>query len=283
MTAGSPRVGRTGDPDRDLIEVLGLDASSRTARIRRSVGYDLAWNALGLTGRDMTVWDQRRRRLGDELLASLGEVGRDPRALYLSYVGGTFSFGGPMVATAPLSETDPLGFDYVAWLRAATPDDLRRQTAPPSGSDTLLFLMLRHALLTMLDRASRRFLELHDVLVAADGREAELVGIVLDADTSRAELPLSTAWERMDLRFSDVTGGLTVGEFLTTTTPDAGGSPPVRDVLADLATLPRRTRPTGGRAHRGTGPAVHRDARPLLAPPRRLGRLPRPTPARLVT
>src|SRR4029450_9693586 len=35
-TSSAPRVGRTADPDADLVAVLGMDASARTARIRRS-------------------------------------------------------------------------------------------------------------------------------------------------------------------------------------------------------------------------------------------------------
>ena len=42
--ASVPRIGRTGDPDTDLLEVLGMDASTRETRIRQVLGPELQVN-----------------------------------------------------------------------------------------------------------------------------------------------------------------------------------------------------------------------------------------------
>jgi hypothetical protein len=250
LVAGAPHVGRTTDPDRDLIELLGMDASASTARVRRTLGYDAAWNMFGFTGTDMARWETAQRQVGQTVLTAIGEAGRDPRAAYLSFAGRSDDFGGPMVAPAPLSETDPLPFDYIAWLATATPAQLRAQTAPPSDQPVtaLLYLMLRHALLTEYDRTARRVLDLHGLLFAHEARETELIGI-LAAPPSGPPRPVvrgqpvplpvppppqtRTAWDRFDMQVTGVTGNLTLGQFLA----DNGGPGTPSDIKAALREL----------------------------------------------
>ena len=60
-----------------------------------------------------------------------------------------------MVAADPLSETEALAFDYIAWLAASGPRPLRSQRAPPTPVNALLYLMLRQGLLAEYDVAAR--------------------------------------------------------------------------------------------------------------------------------
>ncbi len=225
LTGGVPHVDRTADPDLDLVELLGMDASAATARIRRSVGYDAAWNIFGFTGTDMTRWVADQQRIGQAALSAVGAAGRDPRAAYLSYGATSVDFNGPMVALAPLSETDPLPFDYIAWLATASTETLRAQTAPPSAEPVtaLLYLMLRHALLTEYDRCARRLLQINGLLLAHEASEPEMVAILAPPETPApplvsaqqpsAESParsvqppaqsapvMRTAWDRLGLQ-----------------------------------------------------------------------------------
>jgi hypothetical protein len=214
-TGAVARVGGSADPDADLVAVLGMDASARTVRIRRSFGYDTTWNVFGYNGRDEAGLRQRQRQVGDQILDQLGHAGRDPRALHLSYLNRAYNFGGPMVATAPLSEFDALPFDYVGWLIGAAPATLRRQEAPPVTVDALLYLMLRQALLAEYDAAARRLLDRGDLLLPHELREAELVGILPRQVVGRAAVPaVRTAWERFDMRVASISGDATIGEFL---------------------------------------------------------------------
>ena len=215
QTGSAARVGRSADPDADLVAVLGMDASARTARIRRAFGHDTTWNIQGYAGQSRRPMQDARRRVGDEILDVLDEPDRDPRALHLSYLGRAHNFGGPMVAPAPLSETDPLAFDYVAWLVAAAPAALRQQEAPPVPVNALLYLMLRQGLLAEYDASARRLLYVDGLLLPHESREAELVGILPERVLGRVDMPaVRTVWERQDVRIPGTTGEKTLGEFL---------------------------------------------------------------------
>src|SRR4029453_14534884 len=162
-----------------------------------------------------------------------------PRVLYLSYASQAHDFAGPMVADPPLSETDPLAFDYVAWLRTQSPRALRDQRAPPTEQPlaALLYLMLRHALLAEYDRSAVRVLGARKLLINHEAGEPELIGILPERTGIRPVAPVRTAWERLDLRVPDVTGERTLGEFLADTRPPRGlVAPDVQLVLRDLGT-----------------------------------------------
>jgi hypothetical protein len=137
----------------------------------------------------------------------------------------------------PLSERDPLPFDYIAWLATAAPATLRDQGAPPGGTTALLYLMLRHALLTEYDRCSRRVLDVGGVLHVTEAREAELVGILPPPAPGQPAPVTRTAWERFDLNVTGVTGALTVGQFLADPPGGPGTPADVRAALAELADL----------------------------------------------
>ena len=129
------RVGRTADPDADLVELLGMDASTQTAKIRQALGFDTSWNVFSFSRIDPTPWDHSQARIARTLAAALGEPPETfvPRALFLSFAARKPDFAGPMVADV-LSETDPLPFDYVAWLRTAFVNSMKDQHAPPTDA-----------------------------------------------------------------------------------------------------------------------------------------------------
>jgi hypothetical protein len=234
-TGAAARVGASTDPDADLVAVLGMDASARTGRIRRSFGYDTTWNLFGYTGRDLSGLQQAQQRVGQQILTTLGQPGRDPRALHLSYLVAAHDFGGPMVAPAPLSESQPLAFDYLTWLAQATPATLRSQQAPPGPADSLLYLMLRHGLLAEYDVAAQRLLAVANLLLPHESRESELVGILPQRVLGRSRLPtVRTAWERFNLS-TPATGARTIGEYLAD--PTSVGSARLADYRSALKAL----------------------------------------------
>jgi hypothetical protein len=214
-----PHLGRSGDPDRDLIEVLGMDASTQTVKVRKALGFDTAWNVFSFAGIDLDGWDQTQQRVAVAVLDALGRRPEDfdPRALYLSYARDAHDFAGPLVADE-LSDRDPLPFDYVAWLRTASIAKLRDQAAPPAERPVtaLLYLMLRHALLAEYDRTARWLLDGTGRLFAHEHREPELLEILPDPDVPGPRPPrMRTAWERFELNLPDLTGDGTLGALLT--------------------------------------------------------------------
>lgn len=221
FTDNPPRINRTDDPDADLLSALGMEASTREVRIRSVLGYDAQWNLLEFSGIDLANWVETQRNIARQLLDAIGHPEWDPRVLYMSYadVANPFRFG--LVTGAeltvdqplePLSETQPLAFDYINWVRTATVDELRNPVFPAGVTPprALLYLMLRHAALTVYARAAKQILVARNLMPREELREAELVGIV----PQTRDRPI--IWQRFDQRVAGLTGRATLGEFLST-------------------------------------------------------------------
>jgi hypothetical protein len=238
LTRDAPHVGRSGDGDRDLVEVLGMDASTQTARVRRAIGYDAMWNVMTASGLDLTAWQRAQKDMARAVLAAIGERDWDPRVLYLSYRSAARDFTGPLVA-GTVSEDEGLPFDYVAWLRDAEVTALQDQNATPTDEPVtaLLYLMLRQALLTESDRAGRLVLGSQGLLLPFEWREPELLGILpgVGPDPSQAA-PDRTAWDRFGMPVPGVPGAPAIGDVLSGgDVPSPSGIPGLRAAVAIMA------------------------------------------------
>jgi hypothetical protein len=237
-------------PDADLIQALELNASAQQLRVCHALGPQMVdavkgFGDAGALSGAMSKALGVLARLPDVMAwAKLGVPVANALATTLNVAEAGALLGIPFVSTSPLSEIAPTTTtpsdtsSYLGWLlqTAAQPnaiDTLKSTTSPPGGSQTLLFMLLRHALLNEFERAAS------DVLIAAkaitpdDRRETELVG------WGPTQL---TAWNRM-------THPLVTGHALTpltTTTVTVAPvphsvtvGPPkrVQDYLNQLATL----------------------------------------------
>jgi hypothetical protein len=180
-----PRIGRSpNDPDRDLIEALGLDASTRAVRVRPAFGHDFYWNLFGYfrMGAAWPSWAETSWRLGRAALDRIGHADWNPRILRMVFDAKGHLYTGPLVTHEPLSETPMPAANYIAAIAAATVDALRLQ--PPAGNPPqaphppLLQLLLRHSTLLAYARAAL------DIVGATpeERREHELVQIVPGTD-----------------------------------------------------------------------------------------------------
>ena len=202
--AGSaPRIAPgSADPDGDLLKVLALDASSHQLRTRFVLGLEFTTNAAGLLGPAAAQEQQARlatRTAAATTLLTAVALGGQTR---LGGLDGARVFelvGLPFVTTAPLSEdfgldgADGAGLNYIRWLhdnatanRAAITTD-----ALPGTSRPLLYRLLRHSLLTEMDRLAFAQLLTAGTVSPQDQPERELVGLV------PASAPL-TAYERIE-------------------------------------------------------------------------------------
>jgi len=178
-----PRAGRTpNDPDKDLIEMLGLDASAREVRIRAAFGVDFHRNLFGLFGwpdPQWWHWTQVSWWKARAFLEKIGFPTWDTRILGVAFDERASCFIGPLVCAEPLSEELPLQHNYIDWLVAASVDDLRNTMVPPGtqAPAPLLYLLLRHAALVSYGGAA---LDLHqeDSPDPIDRVERELLDIV---------------------------------------------------------------------------------------------------------
>jgi len=240
----APRVNRSDDADRDFLETLGMEASAREAWVRRVLGIDATWNFARFSGIDPARMEPTRKLVAGAILAGLGHADWDPRVLYANFSDPPYRFSKGLVVNDPedpLSESAPLDFNYINWLRTRSTITQVRDAAFPAGLEqppqSLLYLMLRHATLQQFTRCALDFLLGRRLVTAAVYRERELIGIVPET----REAP--TLWQHMQVAVPGVTGGRPIDAL-----PGLGGLdpslPPVRDLdryraaLAVLENLP---------------------------------------------
>jgi len=159
-SSGSPRMQPGGDPDQDLMSVLGMDASSLAFRGRAVLGGTFLWNfmhLLAVPAALQTEWWQHLSQPARDFLNSLGLASANPRLFGLGFAERRFLVRTPTVQNAPLSETDPLAQDasqlgdrkgnYIDWLQTAKIADVQAENYPGPKPNSLLYKILRQSLL----------------------------------------------------------------------------------------------------------------------------------------
>jgi hypothetical protein len=188
----APRVASdSADPDRDLLEVLAVDASCRAVRMRILLGHEVSANTAGWLGQVAALEEGLRQaaRVAQALSVLTGVgLGGDARIAGLDG-GQTFELiGAPLVTGAALSEDVGLegangtGVNYIQWLHdnARSNLDAIKSDALPGRARPMLYRVLRHALLVEMDRLAFDHLVTTNVVEASDRVEREMVRLVPD-------------------------------------------------------------------------------------------------------
>jgi hypothetical protein len=202
-----PRVGRSSDPNGDVVDVLRGDAVAASVSMRRLIGPHYLRHLRLFLGEDLDAlgfWTRLQALTG--VLARQVGIGAVP-AGQLVYQGGTRPITAPAVGNA----------GYLADLLAVTDPDALAGPVPDEPVP-LLQALLRHALLRTYAEAGARLLGRPEL-----ARDAELVDLVPGQP--------STTWSWQ--RAQQVPGSTqTVAQALTDT-----GLGPVADFRAALGTL----------------------------------------------
>lgn len=215
--ATAPHMADGGDPDAELVGLLGMDASSRGCRGRPVLGDDFLWNYALFQGFEVGVinpWWSSHLARGRQLLDQLGYTALDPRVLHLGLQEGSFPVPLPTVEARPLSESAPLTADadlggggagsvgsqgnYIQWLRQAPIADIQAETYPGPQPTSILYKILRQSVILdyaglataaeigagRLAPAQVREQEIVGVAPPVQVREAEIVGVTPPAQVS---------------------------------------------------------------------------------------------------
>jgi len=255
--ARTPRITTGGDPDQELVSVLGQDASGRSYRVRDVTGSRFIFNYMRFLrfGNPME-WLGDNEQAGRQELAEAGHPDWDPRVIHLALTRRDFPFPGPMVA-GMVSETDTLppapgsSWNYIAWLRNATIDDIRAERYPGgTPPDALLYKVLRQAVLTEYANQAYGALINANLVDAAATKDSELVGFapgVAPASSTGVAMRARrngeqlSPWDALNESVPGVTlPGQTIGEYLRTPAGN-GAFPRIGELFAaldDLALLP---------------------------------------------
>lgn len=159
-SGGAPQMQRGGDPDQNLMSVLGMDASSMSFQGRPVMGSLFLWNLLGFLGAppaSQTTWWQNFLSPGRALLNNYGYTQWNPRILTVGFGQNSFPIGFSTVQDGPLSETETLNADatlsggvkgnYINWLQTASVADIQTENYPGTKPTSLLYKILRQSLL----------------------------------------------------------------------------------------------------------------------------------------
>ncbi len=211
-STSAPHMEKTGDPDKELVRVLGMDASSMSFRGRQVLGDEFMWNYINLRGVEFPVMNQwwlDHLVRGRQLLDSYQYNQWDPRVIHLGMPEGSFPISFPTVQTGQLSETDPLKADadlgggkqgnYIQWLRQASIGDLQSENYPGPKPTSLLYKILRQsAILDYVKLATDAEIGAGR-LQLSQVRESEIIGVQPPVPASAAgpggSLPGISVWE----------------------------------------------------------------------------------------
>jgi hypothetical protein len=242
--AAAPHIGATSDPDQDLAQVLGMDASSVDFRARQVIGDDAMWNLLEfLQFPSLNEWWPAHLAPGRQLLDQLSLTSWDPRVIHTSLGGQSYPVPYPTVQDGALSETVPLAADaqaggqamnYIQWLCTAAVSDIQQENYPGPLPSSLLYRILRQSVLRCYTGLAGTAQVAEGALAPAALRETELVNI-------SQSVPTVTPW---DVVYRPVAPGSsqTWAQYLHDLQPSAG-SPfaplaELRASMTNLAALP---------------------------------------------
>lgn len=242
----APKMGRTADPDRDLVEILGQQAVSSSYAVRPAMGSAFIANlrALFETPAESPWWTnhQQNARAALESLGLEFEAG----ILHLGYFTQASEEIPTLVqegAPAPGQLLEP---NYIEWLRESGHRRILREEFAEEAPATLLYRLLRQSALQETARESIVHLSARQPELASMRLENELVDLVpaSPAETIAGIQPglTPTLVRVLDVPVAGVTDGFGIGEYLSARR-DSDEPPLARfrefwDALDHLKTLP---------------------------------------------
>ncbi len=195
---GVPHLG-AGDPDQDLLHVLGMDASSVSFDGRDVLGEFFVTNWQIFAGMPDVIrlaWWQLHVVLARVAIDTYGSAAWNPFVATASFDLAQFAIRFPTVSDQQLSETQALPTDavvggskmnYIDWIRTASVDDLQNERYPGGTAPTsLLYKLLRQSTLQEYAAIAKRAEFNAGRLTAVDLLEPELVDIDATRPTVRA-------------------------------------------------------------------------------------------------
>ena len=180
-----PRLGRTGDPEADLNEVLGQGPVMQRLRIREGLGRHYLENLYRHGAVAAPIGERaldQQRLVAGALLSTLSERRLEARVAEIALRMRSNLFRAPLVAATPSG--DPLEEDYLGATRAALtgPSPASGVRALPQDGP-LLRRLARHGALLSLGDGSGRVLQDVRGLPSRVLMEAELVDVERRQDT----------------------------------------------------------------------------------------------------
>ena len=153
--------GKSGDTQQNLLDILGLHASSADFHHRFAISLEQLSNMLKLKQLSASAVDLEQWFIAiwSGQLDEFGIIDKNPEIIDKVFYNNQTLLDGPLVDDVPLSETEILkainqdGENYLQWLATSDIDTIRRHDFGREDGEkipaprALLYLMLRHAVM----------------------------------------------------------------------------------------------------------------------------------------
>jgi hypothetical protein len=225
-----PRMGKTSDPDQDLISVLRMNAVGVNYAVRNMVGpmHVYSFFRFCQTGELNAEWWRQQAAAARVNVGLPGLPPNTPQATSLFSVNLTSIDDKPLLAGTATQ-------DYLASLAGADVTTLRSNTILQAGKRPVLYDLARHGLLLSIAGAAYRMQARAGLITPPERVEPELI----DIDPEKETL---TTWRQLERKIANVTGDQPLRAYLDDpaheSNPDAADLAAVRASLRRLASAP---------------------------------------------
>lgn len=225
-----PKIGLTTDPDRDLLDVLSMDASAQEVRIRAAVGGEFVNQLPAQKGYSIKAWTDQKETIAQALSQSMESLGlphlpHQNRILEMTFSSKSRIYKHP-ICSQSLSEEMALTPNYIQDLvDLSTDSDI--SAARNATSKELLYLMLRQSLLLTFDAEAFAILSKKGEISDPFRSEPEIIDFLGG--------PPRTAWQRLDYKIPEITGEDNLWRYLQR---EDGEVSAYRSALRSLQPLP---------------------------------------------
>ncbi|GAB3325636.1 hypothetical protein GCM10027299_24010 [Larkinella ripae] len=225
--------GKPGDPNANLLNIIGLQASSTVFHSRKAVTDLYAWNYLNFQKTNFLsqlIWNAIQSAKSQQLSRLTFDVSQDFLLEKLIFLSRTDELNGPVIDAdprTPFSETAPIQpydgtSNYIDWLLKSDLQTIKNQTfrdrdnnavSPPKA---LLYPLLRRAYLEEFGQSVTKWL-VAQRFIDDFPRERQLQNIGTPADLNKDDyLDLNAAKLRLG------TKNISVGDYIQSLIPKPG-------------------------------------------------------------
>lgn len=178
-SANVSRVGKTENPDQDLIGVLRLQPTSGNYSIRAAKGrhyFQNLWQ-LQFVDLDGTGWWTRLGLLVNTSLSALGFPGLSTRLNNTVYGEVEAFVKAVLVQPGPVLEGTLLTPNFIEFFLDSPVATIRSEAFPQPKPNSLLYALLRHSALLEYAKAAQSILLSRSMMTVAQRRETEIIEV----------------------------------------------------------------------------------------------------------
>jgi hypothetical protein len=173
------RVGKSEDPEQDVIGVLRLQPTSGSYSIRAAMGRHYFQNLWQFQFVDLegAGWWTRLGQLVTASLNTLGFQGLSARLHNIVYAEIEATLKSVLVQPGVILEDTRLTPNFIEWLLQSPVANIRNEAFPGPKPNSLLYALLRHSALLEYTKAAQNILLSEVFMTPAQRRETEIIEV----------------------------------------------------------------------------------------------------------